>query len=74
MSKVQSLAFQTEFFMPFEQSSDFRNLSKLDWKFKLDTEMDLSFKLGLENEYESLVDADTKHNDFKYRAAIIWGL
>jgi len=74
ISKVQSLAFKTEFFMPFEQADDYRNLSKLDWKFKLDSTMELSFKLGLENEYESVVDTGSKHNDFKYRAAIIWGL
>jgi len=74
ISKIQSLNFKTEFFSPFEHASDFRNLSKLDWKFKLDSIMDLSFKLGLENEYESVVDVDSKHNDFKYRAAIVWGL
>jgi len=74
INKIQSLAFKTEFFTPFEQASDFRNLSRLDWKFKLDSLMDLSFKIGLENEYESKVDSGTKHNDFKYRAAIVWGL
>lgn len=74
ISKIQSLVFKTELFIPFERASDFRNLSRLDWKFKLDTSMDLSFKLGLENEYESEVDVNTKHNDFKYRASIVWGL
>jgi len=74
ISKVQSLTFKTEFFIPFEQVDDYRNLSKLDWKFKLDSVMDLSFKLGLENEYESVVDAGTKHDNFRYRAAIVWGL
>ncbi|OUR74130.1 hypothetical protein A9Q78_01670 [Methylophaga sp. 41_12_T18] len=74
ISRIQSLSFKTEFFSPFEHASDIRNLSKLDWKFKLDSKMDLSFKLGLENEYESVVAVDSKHNDFKYRAAIVWGL
>jgi len=74
INKIQSITFKTEFFTPFEQARDFRNLSRLDWKFKLDSLMDLSFKVGLENEYESQVDAGTKHNDFKYRAAIVWGL
>ncbi len=74
ISKIQSLTFKTEFFTPFEQADNFRNLSRLDWKFKLDTDIDLSFKLGLENEYESVVNAATKHNDFRYRAALIWGL
>jgi len=74
ISKVQSLVFKTEFFLPFEQAGDFRNLSRLDWKFKLDTTMDLSFKLGLENEYETVVDDGEKNNDFRYRAALVWGL
>jgi len=74
ISKVQSLIFKTEFFLPFEQADKFRNLSRLDWKFKLDTAMDLSFKLGLENEYETIVDNDEKHNDFRYRAALVWGI
>jgi hypothetical protein len=74
ISKIQSLAFKTEFFTPFDQTSDYRSLSRLDWKFKLDSVMDLSFKVGLENEYESKVDASTKHNDFKYRAALVWSL
>ena len=74
ISKVQSISFSTVFFAPFDQFDDYRNHSKLDWKFKLDTEMDLSFKLGLENEYESIVDDGIKNNDFKYRAALIWGL
>jgi putative salt-induced outer membrane protein YdiY len=74
ISKIQSLAFKTEFFMPFERASDYRNVSKLDWKFKLDSSMDLSFKLGLENEYETVINDGDKHNDFKYRADFVWGL
>ncbi len=74
ISKVQSFTFKTEFFVPFDQARDFRNLSRLDWKFKLDSLMDLSFKLGLENEYESTVNDGINHNDFKYRAAIVWGI
>jgi len=74
INERQSLTFKTEFFTAFEQTSKFRSLSRLDWKIKLDSILDLSLKLGLENEYESVVGSSTKHNDFKYRAAIVWGL
>lgn len=70
----QSLAFSTDFFTGISDLSEFRNISRFAWKLLLEDEWDMSLQIGFDNEYESNVAADIKQNDFKYRAALVWGL
>lgn len=74
ISEAQSLEFNTATYLPFERPADSRNLSSLYWRIKLDTEKGMSVKLGLENEYETVVDPGNEHNDFTYNFGIEWDL
>jgi len=74
ISETQSLEFNTATFLPFERPADSRNESSLYWRIKLDTKKGMSVKLGLENEYESVVDPGDDHNDFTYNFGIEWDL
>jgi hypothetical protein len=55
----------TTFFLPDRSElGEFRTLSTLDWVIALSKRYGLSFKLSLNNEYESL--AEEEKNDFRY--------
>jgi len=70
----QSLEFKNFSYFPFDEPADSRHLTALYWRIKLAAKKGLSFKLGLENEYESVVDPGDEHNDFTYNLGIEWDL
>ena len=51
------------------ETGEFRNLTTLDWKLKLDDELGFGLVVGLSNEYDSLI-SDGNKNDFKYHLSI----
>jgi putative salt-induced outer membrane protein YdiY len=51
------------------ETGEFRNLTTLDWKLKLDDELGFGLVVGLSNEYDSLI-ADGNKNDFKYHLSV----
>ena len=50
-----------------------RNISGLDWEMRMATDIDLSLKLGIANEYDSLADGEAGSNDFTYYGGLAWG-
>ena len=65
------LSFFSWLYPDLDDTGEFRNLSGAAWKIGLTQE--LSLKLSVENEYESLVEADTEHNDLRYTGSILIG-
>ena len=75
LAKLQTVEFGTEFFSPFEDFGEIRNLSHLDWIYKLtDDDRQLSLKLSLDYEYDWNVDPGDKHDEFIYRTSLVWEL
>lgn len=75
LAKLQTLQVGTEFFSPFEDFGEIRNLSHLDWIYKLtDDDRQLSLKLSLDYEYDWEVDPGDKHDEFIYRTSLVWEL
>jgi putative salt-induced outer membrane protein YdiY len=67
----QSLLGSNWFYPDLGDLGEFRNVSSVAWSVELDRMRGLSFKLGLENEYESEVDPDTEHNDLRVFGAMV---
>ena len=74
LSDKQSLHFTTEFYAGLETMGEYRNITKFAWKILVDEGWDMKLNLGFDNEYESEVGDGVEKNDFKYRAALEWGL
>lgn len=72
LTEKQTLSVNTSFFPDLAEWGEFRVLSNLDWKLKLDTASGLSLKIGIANEYESVTDNGAKHNDLKYYSALVF--
>ena len=67
----QTVTASVTFYPDLGDFGEFRVTSKLDWAVKLNKADTLSLKIGLDNEYESQTDGDTKHNDVKYYGALV---
>jgi putative salt-induced outer membrane protein YdiY len=65
------LSFYSWLYPDLDDTGEYRNLSGAAWKIGLTQEV--SLKLSVENEYESLVEADTEHNDLRYTGSILIG-
>jgi hypothetical protein len=74
ISDHQSVEFNTTFYPSLEELGEFRNISEFDWNIALADMKNLSLKLGLVNNYDSLSAEDSKKNDFKYRVLLVFGL
>ena len=70
----QKLKFSNTLYPSLKDSSEFRNLSSLDWQLDLNTVHGVALKLGLLNEYDSATEDDISKNDFKYTASLSWQL
>ena len=53
------------------EPGDLRNLTRVSWKTRISEEAGLSFKLGLENEWESEVLEDERANDLTYYGSLV---
>ncbi len=72
IANAQRLKFRSSFYPNLEEWGEFRNISGVDWEMRMATEIDLSLKLGIANEYDSLAE-DVEKNDFKYYGGLVWG-
>ncbi len=59
------------FFPDASELGQFRVISDLAWKIQIDPEGGISFKVGVENEYESVTAGAAKHNDLKYFSSFV---
>lgn len=73
ISGGESLRFRSTFYPNIEQWGEMRNISGLDWEMRMATDIDLSLKLGIANEYDSLADGEAGSNDFTYYGGLAWG-
>ena len=62
----QSLEASNFFFYAFTPWAEYRNVSRIQWRWNLTEEPVLSLMAGVENEYQSDVEAGFKNNDLKY--------
>jgi len=76
-AKFHTIKFGTEFFSPFDEFGEIRNLSHLDWIYKLTDEgsdRDLSLKVTADYEYDWEVDPGDSHDEIIYRTMLVLGL
>lgn len=71
INERSSLEGETIFYPSLENREDYRVESSLQWLYKLDYANGLSFKLGLENEYNADASNDASNNDLKYYGAVV---
>ncbi len=65
ISPRQKIMADTSYKFSKKGGSSYRVLNLLKWKYLLDRELNLSLNVGLEHEYQSVVDADRKHSDLR---------
>ena len=71
ISPSQHIAAGTTFHPSFGDFGEYRVLSNAEWVYKLDREKGISLKIGVANEYESITEDDSEHNDLKYYGAFV---
>jgi hypothetical protein len=71
VNERSSLAGETLFYPSLQNGDDYRIESTFEWVYKLDLASGMSFKIGLENEYNSNTRGDNSNNDLKYYGAIV---
>lgn len=67
-----SLTANTTYYPDLEEFPESRILSDAGVVLKLSNDHNLSLKFGIENEYQSRTDDDSKHNDFKYFGSLLF--
>ena len=70
LTPAQKIEASNFFYYAFTPWAEFRNVSDLHWQWDLAEKPALSLKAGLENEYQSDVEAGIKKNDLKYYLAL----
>jgi putative salt-induced outer membrane protein YdiY len=70
LTERQNLTGGVTYYPSFESSEQYRLITNAEWQIKIDRASGLSLKFGLENEYESITQADARHNDLKYYGAL----
>lgn len=66
-----TLAARAKILPALSDPGEFRNVNGADWKIRLDDAEGLSFKLGLEHEYETDVEDGDERNDLYYYGAVV---
>jgi uncharacterized protein DUF481 len=75
LARLQAVEFETEFFTPYENFGEIRNLSQLDWIYKLTSDSrQINLKVSLDYEYDWNVDPGDKNEEFIYRTSLEWDL
>ena len=70
-AEQQTITAYSTLYPSLKDTGEFRNLTGIEWKIDLPESDGLSLRLGLENEYESDVPADTDRNDLQYNASLV---
>jgi len=73
ISARQTFDAGTTFYFDLLDPHSNRLASNADWTIKIDPENSLGFKIGVTNEYNSDVLGDTRNNNFKFYAALVYG-
>lgn len=73
ITKRQVFDAGTTFYFDLLDPRDNRLISNADWQVKVDPEHNLSFKVGVANEYRSEVIRPSHYNNFKFYAALVYG-
>ena len=71
ISPRQSLGARSTLYPDLGEFGDSRITSAAEWVLQLDRFDDLSLKFGIEHEYESITEDDSKHNDVKFFGALV---
>ncbi|MDJ0807714.1 MAG: DUF481 domain-containing protein [Gammaproteobacteria bacterium] len=74
ISDRESVDFVSTFYPSLDNGGEYRNITTLDWKMKMEEQGKLAMKIGLSNEYDSEAEGDVEKNDFKYYLALVWAM
>jgi len=74
LSKHHSIEFTNTLYPNLNELGEFRNLTELNWKIGLADINNMSLKVGLVNDYDSLADGDSQENDFQYRLLLAFDI
>lgn len=72
IAENHKLGFETTGYPALDDSGQYSQISSLSWVLTIDAETGLDLKLGLEHQYQSVVDSGKKHNDLLYYAALLF--
>jgi len=70
-STRQRVIADTTLYPDFNETSEFRLVSNLDWTIDIDRLDGISLKLGVAHEYESQTDPGVPHNDLTAHALVV---
>jgi len=65
ITRKQSITSRFRFYPDFDDTGEFRLIGNISWKVLLDEESNMSLFARLQDEYQSTVGNDTKHNDLR---------
>ena len=68
----QSLKSYVTVFPDLDEFGESRTLAGTAWTIKIDEADGLSLKFGIDNEYDSKTEGDSKHNDVTYYGALVF--
>ena len=71
LSKRQKIKVIHDYYPNWEDFSDYRMVTDASWQLLIDTESNLSLKIGALNRYDSTPNG-AKHNDLNYSALLLW--
>ncbi len=71
ISEAQTFNASATIYPSLSDLGEFRTVATADYTVKLDHADGLSFKVGVEDEYESETSGDAEHNDLKVYAALL---
>ena len=71
ISKLQKFVMKVDYFPDLSEFGNARIDTKIDYEIVIDTEMNLSLKLGVLDRYDS-TPGDALHNDLDYSAVLLW--
>ena len=72
ISKNQKFTAGSTIYPDLSEIGEYRIISDAAWVIDLNTVEKVSLKVGVENEYQSQVDPDVKHNDFRLYSALVF--
>ena len=70
ISKRQTLTGYTAYYPVLTDTDDYRTRSGLNWRYFLSRDLDISFLVGLEHEYQNIVDSDGFRNNTRMYTGI----
>jgi len=68
----QTLTAASTWFPLLTNASDYRVVASADWTLNIDHLNGIDFKLGVQDEYQSMVDPGIEHNDLKFYGALVF--